>query len=528
MKKAIATTLVLGTMFTFTSCGGSGGASEEVLTDVSFPLEETTTISVMTKEEATVDQDENNKLIAQRLEDETNVHVDWTTYVSDQYYDKRNLALAKPSSLPDVLFNAGFSTYDLLKYGEQGVIIPLNDLIDNYMPNLTKILDENPEYRTMITAPDGNIYAFPWIEQLGVGKEAIQSVAGMPFINKTWLDELGLPIPTTTDELEEALIAFKGMGEDVIPMSFILNNGNEDMGFLLGAFGYGDNGDHIMIDNDGTVLYSLVDEGYKEGIKWVHQLYEEGLIDPEVFTHDWARYVAKGKNNQYGMFFGWTALDIAGNPDDYVPLPALEGPDGFKNAPRSSGSATSGFDMGRCVITSNATQLELIAKWIDQMYAPIQSIQNNWGTYDDENHVNIFTMKDDGTLEHNELGDTTPYDARVQQMIGGPLAILNSYYGVYTTFPPDAAERMADVKSYVPDMKYDNVYPIIYMTMDDLDRATQLETDINSYGNQMKAHWILDGGVDEEWDEYLQKMDNYGLEEYIALKQKYYDEYMAS
>ena len=39
------------------------------------------------------------------------------------------------------------------------------------MPNLSKILEENPEYRKMITAPDGHIYSFPWIEELEVEKK---------------------------------------------------------------------------------------------------------------------------------------------------------------------------------------------------------------------------------------------------------------------------------------------------------------------------------------------------------------------
>ena len=44
----------------------------------------------------------------------------------------------------------------------------------------------------MCTAPDGHIYSFPWIEQLGAGKEAIQAIGDIPYINKKWLDYLGL------------------------------------------------------------------------------------------------------------------------------------------------------------------------------------------------------------------------------------------------------------------------------------------------------------------------------------------------
>lgn len=63
------------------------------------------------------------------------------------------------------------SDYDLLRYAKQGIIIPLENLIDKYMPNLQAVFEKYPEYRTMCTAPDGHIYSFPWIEQLEPGKK---------------------------------------------------------------------------------------------------------------------------------------------------------------------------------------------------------------------------------------------------------------------------------------------------------------------------------------------------------------------
>lgn len=531
MKKIVCLTMACVTALSLTACGGKGKDDQQVLTDVSFPLEEAASLKVMTKAAAISTQNPDEKLIFQRIQEQTNVDIDWTCYVEDQFVDKRNLALAKKDSLPDILFNAEMGNVDLLKYAKQGVIVPVEDLIENYMPNLKKVLDENPEYVKLITAPDGHIYSFPWIEQLGVGKEAIQAIGGMPYINKTWLDELGLSIPETTEELKEVLIAFRdsqpGGMQDVIPMSFRVNGGNEDLGFILGAFGYGDNPDHIMVTEDNKVIYSVTDEGYKKGIAWLHELQEENLIDPEAYTQDYATYTAKGKNGRYGLFFSWDALSIASNPDDYIPLPALEGPDGIVNAVRQSGSADGGFQTGRCVITSACVNQELAAKWIDVMYDPIQSVQNNWGTYGEEGKSNIFEMTEDNTLKHLEIVGESPYDVRVQQMVGGPLAVLDGYYGVYTTCPSDAQERMDAVKSYVDDMKYDMVYPNVFMSQEDAEAIARYETDIKQYAEQKKADWILNGGVDEQWDEYIQKLNDLGLEKYIEIKQKYLDAYLA-
>lgn len=534
LKRGVALVMIATTIFALAGCKSKTNNSKKSdnlavvsVEDLEFPLEETATLSILTSAEAISTQNPDEKLIYQRIKEETNVSIDWTCYVKDQFVDKRNLILAKGDGMPDIILNAEMGSLDLLKYAKQDVIVPVEDLIDTYMPNLKKILDENPNYQKLITAPDGHIYSFPWIEQLGVGKEAIQAIGGMPFINKTWLTELGLAMPTTTEELENVLKAFKEKIPNSIPMSFIINGGNEDLGFILGAFGYGDNPDHVMVDENKKVIYSLTQEGYKVGIAWLHSLAEQGLIDPEAFTQDWATLVAKGKEDRYGLYFGWDNMGIPGTADSYVPLPALKGPNGETNAPRQSGTADGGFQVGRAVITSTCANQALAAKWIDLMYEPVQSIQNNWGTYD-QGENSIFTLNEDGSLTHTPLEDLTVsnWEARCAQMVGGPLAILDSYYGTYTTCPPDALERMEFVKSYVSDMKYDMVYPNVFMSQEDSEKLTRYETDIKSYAELKKADWILNGGVEEEWDSYLKKLDELGLQEYLSIKQQYLDAYI--
>ena len=53
-------------------------------------------------------------------------------------------------------------------------------------------------------------------------------------------------------------------------------------------------------------------------------------------------------------------------------------------------------------------------------------------------------------------------------------------------------------------------------------------SDIKKYAEQKKADWILNGGIDEEWDSYLKKMEKYGLSDYLSIKQKYFDQYQDS
>ena len=83
-------------------------------------------------------------------------------------------------------------------------------------------------------------------------------------------------------------------------------------------------------------------------------------------------------------------------------------------------------------------------------------------------------------------------------------------------------------ETYLKDMNSKYVYPNVFMSIDDTNRVSQLDTDIKKYAEQMKASWILNGGIEEEWDEYLKNMDKYGLQEYLSIKQKYFDEYQKS
>ena len=529
MKRKLIKTMALAlSAALLAGCGGAGGGAKpaaEVDVNASFPLEQQITLTALTHEPSFAPQEMNDRLIVKRLEEATNVHIDWTVYVDDQFGEKKQLALSK-DTLPDMVFDAQMSQYDLLRYSKDKTIIAVEDLIESYMPNLKKVLDENPQYRSLITAPDGHIYSFPWIEELGSGKEAIQAIGGIPYINKKWLDELNLSMPETPEDLTKVLEAFKDAYPDCLPMSFVMNGGNEDVGVLLSAFGYGDNPDHYIVTNDKKVIYSMADEGIIPGLEWLHELNEKGLLDPEVFTHDYNTYVSKAASDRYGVFVAWDNTS-AGTPDDYVPLPAMKNANGEYNITRQNAM---GFEAGRCVITSTNPYPEITAKWIDKLYDPVQSAQDNWGTYGDETQDNIFEMQEDGTLKHLPIPEgVVPYELRMKTNLGGPLAVLDSYYGVYTTKPDDAAYRMDIMKDmYAPNMQCEYNYPPIFFDSETTNRITQIETDLKPFAETQKASWIMNGNVAAEWDDYISQLKALNLDELLQLKQDGLDKYFAN
>lgn len=541
---AMAATTVTGCGSGKSSAKLNDGSFKEVdASTLEFPLKEKATLTGTISYPANTESDPNKRTIFKRLQEKTNVEIDWTAIQADQWSDKISLEMANTKNMTDFIFSAGFSDNDLLKYAKQGVIIPLEEYIDAYMPNLQAVFEKYPEYRTMCTDTEGHIWALPWIEQLGNEKTAIQTIGNMSFINKKWLDFLNLEVPTTVDEFEQVLIAFRdhaseiqaefGIDGSIIPMSCIVNDGDQDPSLIINGFGEGygdaDKARHIAVTNDKEVICSATQDGYKEGIEWLHKLYEEGLIDTESFTQEWSTYVAKGKSGRYGVCFSWDVANID-NLEDWVPLPALTAD--TRNITPQNGSFTSGFDRGRCVVTAVAENPALVCAWLDQMYDPFQSPQNNWGTYGEDDDFDIFELSKNAEggemLKHAPLGDASPVEVREAESVGGPLAVLNDYYDVYVTCPDDAQYRLDWIKEYyTPDMNLDYVYPNVFMNQEDTKKLSDLQTDIEKLINANKSDWIMNGFTDDDWNQYLSELDGYGLEEYLQIFQKYLDDYYA-
>ena len=527
--------------------GGHATGTEVDPASLQFPLAQKAEISGLISYPQHTESEPNNRTIFKRLEEKTNVHVNWKAIQGDQWGDKIGLEMSNIKTLPEFVFTAGFNDTDLLKYAKQGVIINLEEYIDKYMPNLCKVFEQAPEYRMMCTDENGHIWALPWIEQLGYEKTAIQTIGNMPFINTGWLEFLGLSMPTTVDEFEQVLIAFRDNADalkaefnidgDIIPMACIIGAGNEDCRVLTNGFGEGygdpDDGRHIVVSDDLKVICTANTEGWRKGVEWLHKLYTENLIDPDAFTQEWSTYVAKGKSGRYGVCFTWDVANIVSiSMDDLIagngwqPLPMLKAD--TLNLTPANGSFTSGFDRGRCVVTANAKNPALVCAWLDQMYDPFQSPQNNWGTYGEDDDFDIFVLGTNANgepmLQHAPLGDASPVEVREAECVGGPLAILDSYYGVYVTCPDDAQYRLDWIKDiYTPDMHTKYVFPNVFMSAEDTKTISNLNADIFKCINTARADGIMNGFTQADWDKLQADLDAYGLQQYLSIFQKYLD-----
>lgn len=559
LKGMAATSALTASALMLTACGDKGGntpaggnTADVAPEDLTFPLAETATLTGLINYPAGTESQPNNRTIFKRLEEKTNVHVEWNAIQGDQWGDKIQLEMSNIKTLAEFVFTAGFGDTDLLKFAKQGVIIPVEELIDNYMPNLKTVFEKAPQYKSLSTATDGHIYSLPWIEQLGADKTAIQLLDNMPFINIGWLKFLNLEMPTTVDEFKAVLEAFKAnaaalkaefnIDGDVIPMSCIMNDGGQDPCILINGFGEGlgdpDAWTHIAVNNDKQVVCTATQEGFKKGLAWLHELNAAGLIDAEAFTQDWSTYVAKGKSGRYGVCFSWDVANVVNvqgegmdtSTWDWQPLPPLKAD--VVNVTPDTGSFASGYDRGRCVITANAKNPALVAAWLDQMYDPFQSPQNNWGTYGEDDDFDIFVLgtndNGDEMLQHAPLDGASPVEVREAEAVGGPLAILDEYYGVYVTCPDDAQYRLdwiADI--YAPNVNTDYCMPRPFMTPEDAKALSDLYADLAPTINNKKSDWVMNGFTDADWDAFLADLDARQLPKLLEINQSYVDAYYA-
>ena len=464
------------------------------------------------------------------LESKTNVLIDWNMSPENGWTEKKSLLFAS-NMLPDAFYGQGILTdVDIIKYGAEGLLLPLNDLIDEYAPNLKAIFDEKPNYRKQMTAPDGNIYSLPTINELN------PSTHDHLFINKKWLGNLGLEIPNTAQEFEAVLQAFKdndangnGNPNDEIPFSFRMSSNdpfNRQQGIqsFFGTFGQLDDILHFIVDDNGKVVYTPTTEPYKNAIEWFHSLYSKGLIDREVFTHNANVYVAKiqDPSDIVGMFLGWSRnATAAANKDNYVVMAPLVNINGERIWRRVDAKLLS---KGSFAITTKAKNPEALVRWMDQSYEPVTSLEICQGligrALEETSDGRFQQMKlPQGMVLDTVIHDYSPGNDGTFALMNPTIERLNLNANLIERRDLDAFYEEFNVPA-------ENMYPNVFFSKDEVEMIAELQTDINSYVLQKYATWIVEGGIEKEWSSFQKKLKDMRVDEYIKLYTKAYERYL--
>ncbi|MDR1542395.1 MAG: extracellular solute-binding protein [Clostridiales bacterium] len=448
------------------------------------------------------------------LEARVGVSIEWDARSDSDWAEQKALLIGSGTGLPDIfLGNETIKDGDII--ANMDLFLPLDDLISQYMPKYQAAIDAIPAFRDLTTFPDGTIRSF------AKNLPCRPMTRNQPIINKTWLDNLGLQAPTTIDELKAVLVAFKeqdanGNGDpnDEIPFSF---NGDIPVD-LMNPFGVTDINTSRMSWINGEFVYYPTSESYKSAIKWIHELWEAGVLDEEGFTQDWAMVNNKWQNadiNIVGLNFQWSVDAVTGQWNkEFVGIAPIKGPDGKQYA---EGDWNGVYTIARneAEITRDCTNPELAARWLDEFYDSEASIQNFWGAIG-----TVITKNSDGTYTLNNPPEGTSADAWYwDQSLRdfGPKFIAPGFSDLIKldmTSGDGAKLEMSKLADpYIVDQ-----YPLVIFTEEESEELATLGADLDSYVSQSRIKWVTEGGIDEDWDAYLQQLKNMGLDRFVEIK----------
>ncbi len=472
------------------------------------------------------------------LEEENGVDIEWQQ-ISADWGQKKSVMFAG-GDIPDILVKATNST-DFVTYN--GLFEDLAPYIDaGDMPNVSRMFADHPELRALSTDENGAIYGIPNYRSLWPKTNRVL------YINQTWLDALNLTMPTTMDELEEVMLAFKegdpnGNGDttDEIPLDF-----SGFPTFVLGCFGVPlmNESDGYFVE-DGTVKNFRVDERYKEFMKWLQKLYSEGLINEEVITQDYSKFQSlargEGKTAKVGVTLGWERGDRFGTEvaDQYVSLPALK-----PHADSDESKVYWGYyydnnsvNPATVVLSAKCQNKEEAVRFIDSFYDEKVSIQVLFGGMNETD--NCIKDNGDGTYEvlppadpgidpgtwkwTNSFADYSPY--YIADDMKDRLKMGTDMQGVL-----EEREPLEPTLSMMEETCESYPAKFITYTSDDNSTLAMNQANINNVVDQTYAAWLTDASrdIDGEWESYVKSVYDIGLTQNLEIRQAAYEKYMQS
>ncbi len=484
-------------------------------------VKEPVTLKVLTTRWGNMGDSFANNEFLKELEAKSNVKIEWQVQSLNDWSEQKGIMLAG-GELPDIIFgHQTFNDADIMN--NKDLFLPLNDLIAEYMPNYSKALEEMPDLKKITTFPDGNMYS------LGKNLPKRPVSCNQPIINKKWLDNLGLQVPTTLDELYTVLKAFKdqdanGNGDpnDEIPIS-----GAKGLSMdLLNPFGITDIvGYKVMVNPDSTLTYFPTSKAYKEGIKWLHKLYSEGIIDPETFTQDDSMLTAKRQDPnvaRVGLEYAWTPDSNFGKwSSEYEVIAPIKGYDG-KQYTGGDFNGVSSIMRNEVLITKYCKNPEIAARWVDEFYTGEAGIQNFWGGIG-----TVITKHDDGTYTLNDPPEGTSADAWYWDSSlrdFGP-KYISKEFEEKIMLSPNSGDGLKVTLSKIAESTVTTPYPKVMFTNEENEELPTLIADIDKYVESTRALWVTEGGADEGWDEYVKQLNAMGLERLMEIYQDAYDRY---
>nr|AGS53564.1 ABC transporter, substrate-binding protein [uncultured bacterium contig00062] len=470
------------------------------------------------------------------LEERTGLKLEMTWLPAEDAEHIVARQLETGEDLPDAYIGFGSSSYQIFqnpniqRYGERGLVIPLNEFIEKYGAHTKTLFDELPEYniQALMTSADGRVYFMP-----GFSSSPITRYRNLMWVNRGWLEALGLSPPATTDEFAAMLAAFKSAYPDRIPMAGTeAHYGKQAYNYLINAFIYNDTENTRLLAENGRLGFAPVKDEWRTGLRYIRGLYEKGLYWPLSFTQDNQQMNQMASDNRdiLGAFLSpGITLTVSQNSPEilrrYIGIGPLEGPGGVKLS-----TAFTPLPRPNGVITSACEYPEEVFRLFDLMLSEEACLMGRYGErgvdwdFAEAGEISIYGTPATirvinqiwNTKQNKHLAQIGPYVSRPKYS-GGVSWDGNKTDGEYMS-----AQAALLHQGFEPD---EFVRTLVY-TPEEEQGIHKIREDIEAHINKSIIAFITgerDVRDDSQWRDYIAEFDALGLQAFIAAAQTAYD-----
>lgn len=468
------------------------------------------------------------------LEEKTNIDLEFYQFPSSGGMEKLNVMLASNTELPDVIVGFTIPKTTFLAHASEGVFLELSEYYDKYGYYYKQFV-ENTQVENVdgyMSVADGGKYFVPNVaEQLG------NKYGGKAFINKVWLDKLGLEMPETIDDFKNVMQAFltqdpNGNGQnDEIGFTGSKGGWNEKpVNFLMNSFIYDDYKDGFIV-NDGKISLNYTTDEYKKGLSYLQEMAADKTLDVQAYTQDNNTLRSLVANKIVGAFATGSPdnlfLDEPEFMNEYVALPPLKGPDGVAYALYTQPATSCGG-----VITKYCEHPEAAFRFLDFFLSEEASMFARYGV----EGVDWKPATPDMKAMFGDYG----FEAKIQQILPYG-SIQNSHWNqagpsfrssaisdtlAWDGSPTDGEYfKAVALKAYI-DKGPKEVFNTnkMLLSLDEMTEYNDLYTSISRCVKENIPNFITgQKNLEGDWDEFQKSLKNLGLDRYLELAQKGYD-----
>lgn len=291
-KRAAALTLAGAMALSLTACG-DGKQSSGTTAKGSVAADGKPTITFMATSFFGTDlKNDKSDEVIKKYEEYTNTHVEWQWESNDTYTEKLGLTLMDKDNMPMVLTASGNLTANVVDAARKGAFWDLAPFLADAesFPNLSKA---NPEVLKALTV-DGKVIAIYRAREIG----------RYGFSYRTdWAEAVGITEePKTVEDVYNMLYKFTyedpdGNGkDDTYGLELTKYTGPLDI--IQTWFGTGNE----WVEQDGKLVPVHQTPEFKEALKWMKKIYDDGLVRKDWATVDSGTFSDSCKKGEAGSF----------------------------------------------------------------------------------------------------------------------------------------------------------------------------------------------------------------------------------